>query len=121
VPKLVTAESESGGNVPDVGDLTAEAAQMPDASVRFAQGVSNVWTPEHLVALRDIVRRQHAPELRSVHAALDRRFEQPNANWMGVFRAAAEMAVMEQVGHQELPAEDCNLLLQLWRALLAAT
>jgi len=37
-----------------------------------------------------------------------------------VFRAAAEMAVMEQVGHQELPLEDRNLLLQLWRALLAA-
>ncbi|AHC27880.1 MULTISPECIES: hypothetical protein [Mycobacteriaceae] len=107
--------------MPDVGDLIAEAAQMPDASVRFAQGVSNVWTPEHLVALRDIVRREHTQQLRLVHAALDRRFEQPNVNWMGVFRAAAEMAVMERVGHEELPVEDRNLLLQLWRALLAAT
>jgi hypothetical protein len=83
--------------------------------------VSNVWTPEHLVAFRGIVRRDYAQQSRLVHAALDRRFEQPNANWMGVFRAAAEMAVMEQVGHQELPAEDCDRLLQLWRALLATT
>jgi hypothetical protein len=39
---------------------------------------------------------------------------------MGVFRAAAEMAVMEHVGRQEL-TQDRGLLSQLWMALLAAT
>ena len=103
-----------------MGDLISEAGQMPDAAIGFARGVSNVWTPDHLVPLRTTVRQRHGVQLRAVHAALDRRFEQPTANWMGVLRAAAEMAVMEQVGHQELPLEDRNLLLQLWRALLAA-
>lgn len=102
-------------------DLIAEAAQMPDAAVRFARGVGQVWTPEHLVPLRTRVREKRTAALHAVHAALDQRFKQPNAEWMGVFRAAAEMAVMEQVGHQELTPEDRALLRQLWTALLAAT
>ena len=101
--------------------MIAEAAQMPDAAVRFARGVGQVWTPEHLVPLRARVRQQNGAALRAVHAALDQRFNDPNANWMGVFRAAAEMAVMEQVGHRELPPEDRRLLRQLWTALLNAT
>jgi hypothetical protein len=104
-----------------MGDLISEAAQMPDAAIRFARGVDRVWTPEHLVPLRTIVRERHGAQLHAVHAALDQRFKQPNANWMGVFRAAAEMAVMEQVGRQELTPEDRGLLRQLWMALLAAT
>jgi hypothetical protein len=40
---------------------------------------------------------------------------------MGVFRAAAEMAVMEQVGRRQLPPDDRGLLRQLWMALLVAT
>lgn len=56
-----------------------------------------------------------------MHAALEERFNQPNAGWMGVFRAAAEMAVMEQVGRHELPQEDRALLRQLWTALLTST
>ncbi len=107
--------------MPTVGDLISEAGQMPDAAIRFAREVSDVWTPDHLVPLRTTVRQRHGVELQAVHEALDRRFGQPNADWMGVFRAAGEMAVMEQVGRQELPSEDRNLLLQLWRALLAAT
>jgi hypothetical protein len=102
-------------------DLISESLQMPDGSVRFARGVSFVTTPDHLVPLRSTVRQHHGTQLRAVHAALDQRFNQPNADWMGVFRAAAEMAVMEHVGHRELPPEDRMLLLQLWRALLAAT
>jgi hypothetical protein len=107
--------------VPTMHDLVAEAAQMPDAAVRFAQGVGQVWTPNHLVPLRTSVRDHHGAQLRAVHAALDERFNQPNANWIGVFRAAAEMAVMEHVGREELDDEDRGLLRQLWTALLAAT
>ncbi|MBN3507683.1 hypothetical protein JYB55_02380 [Mycolicibacterium septicum] len=102
-------------------DLIAEASQMPDAAIRFARGVSQVWTPEHLVPLRTIVRKRHSGELGAVHAALDDRFNDRNADWMGVFRAAAEMAVMEQVGRKELSPQDRALLRQLWTALLAAT
>jgi hypothetical protein len=42
------------------------------------------------VPLRTIVRQRHGAQLRAVHAALDQRFKQPNADWMGAFRAAAE-------------------------------
>jgi hypothetical protein len=108
-------------NVTGMADLISEAAQMPDAAVRFAQGVGQVWTPEHLVPLRTSVRQNHGGQLRAVHAALDQRFKQPTAEWMGVFRAAAEMAVMEQVGQRELAPADRGLLRQLWNALLAAT
>jgi len=94
---------------------------MPDAAIRFARGVSQVWTPEHLVPLRTTVRKRHSDQRGSVHAALDERFNDRNADWMGDFRAAAEMAVMEQVGHRELEPEDRALLRQLWTALLSAT
>jgi hypothetical protein len=101
-------------------DLDLEAAQMPDAAIRFARGVDRVWTPEHLVPLRTTVRQRHGAQLRAVFDALDQRFNEPNADRMGVFRAAAEMAVMEQVGGQELKPEDRGLLRQLWTALLHA-
>jgi hypothetical protein len=32
-----------------MGDVISEAAQMPNAAIRFAQGIDTVWTPEHLV------------------------------------------------------------------------
>jgi hypothetical protein len=101
-------------------DLIAEAAQMPDAAVGFARGVGQVRPPEHLLPLRTNVRQQHKTQLNAVQAALDQRFSQPNAEWMGVFRAAAEMAVMERVGQRELTPKDRALLRQLWTALLAA-
>jgi hypothetical protein len=104
-----------------MADLISEAAQMPDAAVGFARGVGQVWTPEHLVPLRTSVRQHHRAQLHAVHAALDQRFKEPNADWMGVFRAAAEMAVMEQVGRQKLTPKDRGLLRQLWTALLTAT
>jgi hypothetical protein len=50
-----------------MGDLISEAAQMPDAAVRFARGVDRVWTPEHLVPLRTIVRQRHGAQLRAFH------------------------------------------------------
>jgi hypothetical protein len=104
-----------------MADLISEAAQMPDAAVGFARGVGQVWTPEHLVPLRTSVRQHHRAQLHAVHAALDQRFKEPNADWMGVFRAAAEMAVMEQVGRQKLTPKDRGLMRQLWTALLTAT
>lgn len=94
---------------------------MPDAAIQFARGVDRVWTPEHLVPLRSLVRQKYGASLTAVHAALDKRFNDRDADWMGVFRAAAEMAVMEQVGRKELASSDRNLLRQLWMALLAAT
>lgn len=78
-----------------IDDLLAEAAQMPDAAIFFAQGTETVWTPEHLVPLRDLVRTNHKPQLEALNDALDRRFPQPAAERMGVFQPAGEMAVME--------------------------
>jgi hypothetical protein len=102
-------------------DLIAEAWRMPDASVRFARGTSSVWTPAHLVPLRTLVRRKHHAELAAVHAALYERFNQTSEDYLNVFRAAAEMAVMEQVGRGTLSVADRQLLRQLWEALLAAS
>ena len=93
---------------------------MTDTAISFARGVSQVRTPEHLVPLRDEVRTKHRAQLNTVFAALDNRFKQPTAAWMGCFRAAAEMAVMEQVGRQQLQPSDRRLLRQLWDALLTA-
>jgi hypothetical protein len=39
---------------------------------------------------------------------------------LNVFRAAAEMAVMDRVGRDELPMEDRRPLRQLWDDLLNA-
>ncbi|GFG65522.1 hypothetical protein MKUB_30120 [Mycobacterium kubicae] len=104
-----------------MANLIIEAGQMPDAAIRFAQGIGQVWTPEHLVPLRTRVRQQHAGQLRSVFRALDQRFGEPNGQWMGVFRAAAEMAVMVEVVGDVLPAGDRQLLRNLWATLLRAT
>lgn len=79
MPDLSLARS----NVPNMADVISEAAQMPDAAIRFARGVGQVWTPEHLVPLRTNVRQHHGGQLRAVHAALGQRFKQPNADWMG--------------------------------------
>lgn len=56
-------------------DLLDEARRMPDAAIRFARGVSEVRTPEHLVPLRTRVRARHGAELATVHAALYERFD----------------------------------------------
>lgn len=93
---------------------------MPDAAIRVAQGVSQVWTPEHLVPLRDLVRDRHHADLSAIFAALDERLHPTGANYYNVFRAAAEMALMEQVGRDTLPMHDRQALRQLWDALLTA-
>lgn len=93
---------------------------MPDAAVRFARGVSHVSTPDHLVPLRTLVRTKHSAELASVHAALYERFDRTSEDYLNVFRASAEMAVMERVGRDSLTPDDRRLLRQLWETLLHA-
>jgi hypothetical protein len=101
-------------------NLINEARRMPDAAVSFARSVSEVRTPEHLVPLRTLVRTKYAAELASVHVALYERFDRTSEDYLNVFRAAAEMAVMERVGRDTLPRSDSQVLRQLWEALLAA-
>jgi hypothetical protein len=57
-------------------------------------------------------------EFAALTTALDKRFNRPDADWMGVFRAAAEMALMAQVGTDLRPV-DRTRLRELWDALLA--
>jgi hypothetical protein len=101
-------------------DLIAEAAQMPDGAIRFAGGTGFVTPPRELDSLLQTVRTQHKTEFAALNAALDRRFNQPDAVWMGVFRAAAEMALMEEVGGTDLQPGDRRRLRSLWEALLGA-
>ncbi|WP_309117559.1 hypothetical protein [Saccharothrix sp.] len=103
-----------------MADLIDEARRMPDAAIRFAQGVSMVRTPDHLVPLRTLVRERHAATLGAVHTALYERFDRTRDDYLNVFRAAAEIAVMEQVGAFTLPVADRRLLRELWEALLHA-
>jgi hypothetical protein len=103
-----------------MNDLTVEAAQVPDSAIRFAKEVGWVRTPEYLVPLRTMVRTKHPAGLAAVHDALDERFGHTNADFVNVFRAAAEMAVMEQVSHNELDPKERRLLRSLWEALLNA-
>lgn len=105
-----------------VSDLLEEAQRMPAASIRFARGVSQVRTPEHLIPLRTRVRSKHGGELLQVHGAINERFGTTGASddYVNVFYAASEMALMERVAHQELPPEDRRALRRLWEDLLSA-
>src|SRR3954452_24085565 len=102
--------------------LLDEARRMPDASVRFARGVSEVRTPEHLIPLRTSVRKEHGAALRQLHEAVDQRFGTTGArtDFVNVFYAAAEMALMAYVGRDVLPAGDRRTLRRLWEDLLNA-
>ncbi|MDP1850772.1 MAG: hypothetical protein Q8K79_23475 [Solirubrobacteraceae bacterium] len=103
--------------------LLEEAGRLPDAAVRFARGISQVWTPGHLVPLRGRVRTDHRSDLLAVHEAINQRFGTTGAtsDYVNVFYAASEMAVMAEVGGHELSGEDKRLLRRLWEDLLAAT
>jgi len=102
-------------------DLIAEARQMPDAAIEFIRRyVGQVRTPTHLIPLRDDVRKDHTGQLFAVFDALNERFRQPNAPWFGAFQAAAEMAVMAEVGGAGLPPADRRVLRDLWENLLGA-
>ena len=120
LPKFTRQWNQSGPTLVAVNDLVSEALRMPDAAVQFARGVSEVRTPQHLIPLRTFVREQHGNSLAAVHAALYERFDRTSDDYLNVFRAAAEMAVMERVGRDELPVDDRRLLRQLWEALLSA-
>lgn len=96
---------------------------MPEASLRLARQISEVWTPQHLVPLRTLVRSKHRAALRELHAAIDDRFGTTGASddYVNVFYAASEMALMEHVGRADLRAQDRQTLRRLWEDLLAAT
>jgi hypothetical protein len=99
--------------------LLDEARRMPPASLSFACGVSEVRTPEHLVALRLMVRKDYHGDLGMLHATLNERFGDAGG-CIGVYLAAGEMALMEAVGRSALPIEDRRTLRNLWEALLHA-
>src|SRR4051812_23141446 len=103
-------------------DLLDEARRMPDAAIRFPRDVSEVRTPAHLVRLRERVRQQHVAQLVELHRAIDERFGTTGArdDFVNVFYAASEMALMANVAGDELPASDRSLLRQLWTDLLNA-
>ncbi|PWR12621.1 hypothetical protein DKT69_23410 [Micromonospora sicca] len=96
--------------------LLTEAQETPTAALDYAQGVSEVRTPEHLVPLREVVRRQNRSELNALFAAINERFGATEPV-IGVFYAAGEMAVMAEVGRSDLEPQDRRLLRQLWAVL----
>jgi hypothetical protein len=104
-------------------ELLAEAAHMPDAAIRVARGISEVRTPEKLVPLREHVLEKHRGALHQLFAAIDERYGTTGArtDYVNVFYAAGEMAVMEMVGRQELSPADRRTLRDLWEHLLYAT
>jgi hypothetical protein len=95
-----------------------EAANMPAAAALYADEVGLVRTPEEYVPLRDSVRVNHRGEFAAITAALDQRFNYADGPWMGAMRAAAEMALMAEVG-TDLKPVDRQRLRELWDTLLA--
>jgi xanthine dehydrogenase iron-sulfur cluster and FAD-binding subunit A len=106
-----------------VYELIREARSMTPASVEFARKISDVRTPEHLVALRTTVREHHRGEFAQIQEALNETLGATGAttDYVNVFYASAEMALMERVGRQDPSASDRGHLRGLWQALLAAT
>ncbi|HEY3007872.1 MAG TPA: hypothetical protein VGJ63_07375 [Micromonosporaceae bacterium] len=99
--------------------LLDEARRMPPASLSLARGVPDVWPPEHLVNLREMVRKHYRGDLGTLHTTLKERLPDAGAQ-LGVYLAAGEMALMEAVGRSVLPAEDRRALRRLWDTLLHA-
>lgn len=95
---------------------------MTGASVRFARAVDYVQTPQQLVPLRTHVRGKHAAALTQLHSAINDRFGTTGASddYVNVFYAASEMALMEVVGRDTLSSQDRRALRELWEALLRA-
>jgi hypothetical protein len=105
-----------------VNDLIDEARRMPDASVRFAREVYEVQTPKHLIPLRKHVRSHFSGALQQIETAIDKRFGTTGAStdYINVFYAAGEMALMEQVSRKSLSSTHRQTLRSLWENLLAA-
>lgn len=95
---------------------------MPDAAIRFARDVYQVRTPEHLVPLREEVRKNHRGKFAQLQGAINDRFGTTGAtdDYVNVFYAAGEMALMERVGRAQLQPEDRLTLRHLWENLLDA-
>lgn len=93
---------------------------MPDAAVRAARKITDVPTPDYLIPLRTRLLDEHLTELFAVHAVLDERFGRTAADCLPVFKAAAELALMEQVGRDDLAVIDRWRLRRFWEALLSA-
>jgi hypothetical protein len=93
---------------------------MPDAAIRLAREISEVRTPEHLIPLRTEVRKKHRGQLLQVHGAINDRFGTTGAthDYVNVFYAASEMALMEVVGRAQLSTQDRRTLRRLWEQLL---
>jgi hypothetical protein len=72
-------------------------------------------TPTQLVPLRERVRKQHRAQLLQVHEAINERFGTTgaSADYVNVFYAASQMALMEWVGRKEFSAPDRARLRQL--------
>lgn len=77
---------------------------------------------EDLVPLRDRIRKHNGGQLRALHAAIDERFGTTGASddYVNVFYAASEMALMEELGRTELSAGQRQSLRMLWTDLLSA-
>jgi hypothetical protein len=110
------------GKLPGVSfnDLIAECAHIPDAAVQFAQGVGWVKTPEDFMPLRDRVRENNQGQMAALTDALKTRFPDLDGLRLGLFQAAGEMALMAEVGRNELTGSDRGRLRELWEHLLAA-
>jgi hypothetical protein len=106
-----------------MSQLVQEAGRMPDTAIRFARNVSEVRTPRHLLSLREDIRKNHRGQLADLHGAINDRFKTTGArdDYVNVFYAASEMALMEQVGRARLQPEDRRTLRRLWEHLLHAT
>src|SRR6266508_3871265 len=105
-----------------VSQLLQEAGRMPDAAIRFARDISQVWTPEHLLPLRENVRTNHRGQFAQLQVAINDRFGTTGASddYVNVFYAAGEMALMEHVGRPTLAPDDRRTLRRLWEHLLQA-
>lgn len=95
---------------------------MPQAAVSFAKQVSWVKVPDHLLPLRAQVLSKHRGQLRRLHSELERRFGTTGAtdDYVNVFYAASEQALMEYIGGSSLSSGDRHALRRLWNDLLAA-
>jgi hypothetical protein len=123
VPSRILPLVHSHRQASGVADLIAEARQMNDRSVRFARGIGQVHTPEHLIPLRTKVRDEYGAQLVAIFHALDETFGTTGAStdYVNAFYAAAEMALMADVAKdRELKPGDRATLRDLWEALLHA-
>ena len=98
--------------------LLEELLQMPDAAVSFASGTSWAAPPKEFDALREKVETEHTVQVEALFEALDTRFPHVAPGTMNIFRGAAFMALMAQVGSDLQPGDRARLR-DLWDTLLS--